>query len=409
MRTYLRTNLPTALTGVACLFLAASAQASGVTLGAASGFNVFTFSNFTPTGSDTLGKVAVGGDFTGSGYLVGSNLNGNGTALDFIVKGNLTDNYFNASNGAIYAGGNATLYGAATGDLYVAGTLSTNNGSLTTGRVVANGGINAGSGGFSNSGNIYTQGNFTASYASSTVYAGGAYNGPSWINHGAYSAAANPLTVPVSPIDFTAVQTSLGTATNGLSNLLANTASNGTLTVDPNNYGLTLTGTDSSQVVFSITADQLNAALSKGFGGISVNAPASATVIINVTGTGAVSISGSSIWLNGPSASQILFNFPTTSTISFNNFGMTASVLAPNALFNGLGGQLNGELIANSVTGVTEFHNDDIFSGTINVSSSTTSSTTTTTTPEPATWLMALTAVVFGIYLARKRFTCPRR
>ncbi len=393
MNRYLRPALTT-------LILAAwttSAFASGVTLGAASGFNVFTFSNFTPTGADTLGKVAVGGNFTGTGYLVGSALNDSAATLDFIVNGNLSDNYFTGTGGGIYAGGNATIYGASTGNLYVGGVLSTNNGSLTTAAVAANGGINAGTGGFSNSGNLYTEGNFTAGYASSTVYSGGTYNGPNWITHGSYNSAVNPLTVPVSPVNFTAAQTSLGSATNGLSNLLANTTANGTVTVGGTN-GLTLTGTDSTQDVFNITAAQLTAALSAGTTGLTINAPSSATVVINVTGTDAVSISGSSIALNGPSAAQILFNFPATSTISFNNFGMTASILAPNAAFNGTGGQFNGELIANSVTGVTEFHNNDIFSGTLNVSSPQASAA-----PEPSSLLLVLTGLGLCAHLLRQR------
>jgi len=377
-------------------------HATNMTLGLAQGFNVFTFSNFTPTGADTLGKVAVGGNFSGSGYLVGSALHDSATTLDFIVNGTLTDSNFTGTGGGIYVGGNATLSSASTGNLYVGGTLSTNNGALTTAGIAANGGVNAGTGGLSNSGNIYTQGTFTANYANSTVYAG-TYNGPGYVSHAAYSSATNPLTVPTAPINFATAQTNLGTATTGLSTILNNTAANGTTQVTANN-GLKLTGSDATQDVFDITAAQLTAALTAGTDGLVINAPSTAVVIINVTGTSAVTISGDSMTLNGPSANQVLFNFPQTTAISLNNFGFTGSVLAPGATFTGLGGQFNGTLIANSVTGVTEFHNDDLFTGSISVSNS----SAPASTPEPSTWMMALTAIFFCAYAARKKFASRR-
>ncbi len=386
---------------IALLLLSSASlgHATNMTLGLAQGYNVFTFSNFTPTGSDTLGKVAVGGNFSGSGYLVGSALHDSATTLDFIVNGNLTDSNFTGTGGAIYAGGNATLSGASVGNLYVGGTLSTNNGSLTTAAVAANGGINAGSGGFSNSGNLYTQGTFTANYANSTVYAG-TYSGPGYVTHAAYNAGT-ALLVPSAPINFASAQTSLGSATNGLSTLLNSTASNGTTRVTANN-GLVLTGSDSSQDVFTITAAQLSAALTGGTDGLVINAPSSAVVVINVTGTSAVTISGSSITYNGPSASQVLFNFPQTTSISLNNFGFNGSVLAPNANFAGLGGQLDGTIIANTITGVTEFHNDYLFTSSVNV-------TSVSATPEPSTWMMSLTAIGFFGWFARRKFFASKQ
>lgn len=383
---------------LAILMVASSTlgHATNLTLGLAQGYNVFTFSNFSPTGADTLGKVAVGGNFYSTGYQVGSNLSDSASTLDFIVKGNLTDSNFTTTFG-VYAGGNATLNGASVGNLYVGGTL--NVGNITTAAITAKGNITA-TGSISNSGNIYTPGSFSVSgNANGTIYAG-SVSAPSYVvSRSAAYNAATALAVPTNPIDFATAQTSL----TSLSSQLQSTAANGTVTVDQYNKGITLSSSNTTltQQVFNVTAAQLSAALANGAGGITVNANKNAVVIINVTGTDVVNISGSSVSINNTAVSNVLFNFPQTTTINYSVVGFYGSILAPGATFAGSGGNVDGSVIVNAITGTTEFHNYDLFNSTISVNS-------VTATPEPSTWMMSLTAIFFCGYLARKKFNARR-
>ena len=76
----------------------------------------------------------------------------------------------------------------------------------------------------------------------------------------------------------------------------------------------------------------------------------------------------------------MIFNFANATSVSLANYAFNGTVLAPLANFNGSGGQINGQLIAGSAQGTTEFHND-VFSGDLPVSA----------TPEIPNWMMMLT------------------
>jgi len=86
--------LPAALLA-ATVFAATPASAD-----TAKDYNVFVFNNFTASGSDVQGRLAVGGNATISGYSVGTNLAGSANkAANIVVGGKLT-----ASNGLLFHG-----------------------------------------------------------------------------------------------------------------------------------------------------------------------------------------------------------------------------------------------------------------------------------------------------------------
>ncbi|MES1262060.1 MAG: collagen-binding domain-containing protein, partial [Acidobacteriota bacterium] len=60
------------------------AQASVLSLGAATGYNVFAFSNFTGYNTDSEGRMAVGGNFApanGAGFTIASHHGGDGAGI----------------------------------------------------------------------------------------------------------------------------------------------------------------------------------------------------------------------------------------------------------------------------------------------------------------------------------------
>ncbi|WAC19484.1 choice-of-anchor A family protein [Luteolibacter sp. SL250] len=79
-----------AAVSTACaVFTAFTPSASAQSLGAASDYNVFIFGNFTSSGSDTEGRLAVGGNADLTNYSVGSSLPTSG-GNTLVVGNNLT-------------------------------------------------------------------------------------------------------------------------------------------------------------------------------------------------------------------------------------------------------------------------------------------------------------------------------
>ncbi|HEY0780912.1 MAG TPA: choice-of-anchor A family protein, partial [Thermoanaerobaculia bacterium] len=75
--------------------------------GTAGGFNLFVLGNLTQSGSDTEGRMAVGGNATLSSYSVGARLTGTSDVL--VVGGNLTFSGGTVAHGNVAYGGTATL------------------------------------------------------------------------------------------------------------------------------------------------------------------------------------------------------------------------------------------------------------------------------------------------------------
>jgi choice-of-anchor A domain-containing protein len=192
----------------------------------------------------------------------------------------------------------------------------------------------------------------------------------------------NPL-----PIDFSSAATSL----TQLSNALNDMAANGTVTGNSSNYTLTATGC--TLCVFNMTGGSMHS--------MTINAPAGATVLINVAGGSSSFSNGSINYAGGASAANTIFNFNAATTLSTSSIGFNGSILAPLATFTGINGNINGELIAKVVSGETaEFENGNIFRGNLGYS---TTAASPAATPEPSTWISLLTALAGFAYFQRKR------
>lgn len=101
---------------------------------------------------------------------------------------------------------------------------------------------------------------------------------------------------------------------------------------------------------FTLTAAQLNGAY-----GITLRAPSTATIVINVPDT-TVNINNLGFNLNGVTGDKILWNFPNATSINISGVGLSGSFLAPKADFNFNNGQIVGTVIANNFSGNGQLH-----------------------------------------------------
>ena len=145
-------------------------------------------------------------------------------------------------------------------------------------------------------------------------------------------------------IDFAAAQTSLTTMSNVLG------------AEDPNGYtgyahgSLGLRGFNHTLDIFTLTADQLANAKR-----ITIIVPHGADVIINVPDT-SVSIQDLGLRLRGVGCEHLLWNFPQATDLTISGVGLRGSFLAPNAAFAFNNGQIQGTVIAASMSGNGELH-----------------------------------------------------
>jgi len=232
-------------------------------LGAATDFNVFVPGDLTQSGSDTGGRLAVGGRATLTNYSVGAMLpGGSGDAL--VVGGDL------AFNG-----------GSVNGNALVGGQIS------QTGVTFADG----------NAARYGTTLDFGATGASLA------------------NTAASYATLPA-----------YGTTTF--------------------RYGvLTLTGTDATRDVFTVSGDDLNTANS-----LHVRVPSGATVLVNVTGT-TIRMANMGIDLGGSDRGHALYNFPDATSLTLSGIGVEGSILAPRASLSFPNGVITGTLVVASSIG----------------------------------------------------------
>lgn len=118
---------------------------------------------------------------------------------------------------------------------------------------------------------------------------------------------------------------------------------------------LTLSGSDTALDVFSVTAAQLAGA---SWHGIDINAPAGATVIVNINGGGgAISADDLPLTLSGGvAASDVVYNLSAATLFNSINIGWLGSLLAPQVDYAGTFGNIDGDVVVASVVGSTEFH-----------------------------------------------------
>lgn len=287
----------------AVVVAAISTHAFADSLGVAQNYNAFIFGDMTQS-SDSQGALAVGGNFTATSYSVASSLPTTGTHL--VVGGNLLTNSGGTINGTAYVGGNTTL----------------NYTTVTQ--------------------NLYTGGNFSGSgFANGTVYYGGSYSGPNWGPNNPGRSHVSSVTLPV---DFNAAKTAL----TNLSTSLAALPTTGSFTDAYN--ALKLTGSVVGQNVFSISASILASATS-----ISITLPAGAFAVVNILPVaGSTTISLPNVGFTYD-ATAVLWNLPDFTKITMSSF--KGSILAPNAAVKFSSGNLDGTLVASSLSGGGELHN----------------------------------------------------
>jgi len=151
-----------------------------------------------------------------------------------------------------------------------------------------------------------------------------------------------------------------------------------------------MTGTDSSLNVFTLNSSMLNGAT-----GLNINATAGSTVVVNVIGSSA-NFSNFQMNINGTSKQNVLFNFQDATAINLTNFQFNGSILATKAAVSTTYGQLNGTLVAGSLSGSMESH-DYTFTGNLRNRAG-------TAVPEAGTTALALAALLpLGIVVRARR------
>lgn len=305
-----RTSISTFLLLAAVLCVAAPpAEASYINLGPAGDFNLFVFNDNTQNGSDSQGRVAVGGNALFGSFTVASSM---GSSTDnLIVGGNLT-NSFTQFNGGVLVGGNLTW-----------------NIPSITGRVAVNGNASFTGGGGSVAGPVNVVGTYSAP----------GYFPPN------QNTGLNPF-----PFDFNDVESYLVSQAAYLATL----PSNGSVAIDPWSGAITLTANNPADAYISFSLTGAEMADAAG-GGLTINAPAGSTVVINVTGP-VSAMSSFGINLNGVDKQHVLYNFHDATNLTINQIGVLGTILAPLADVNFAGGAIDGTIIANNLTGPGESH-----------------------------------------------------
>jgi len=268
--------------------ISAHAGAISIDLGAATGYNLFIKENFTQPGADSQGKIAIGGNANIGQYDVAVNYEP-GTWRDGKQFWTEPGKY----SDVLVVGGDLTTTQWAWGNV---------------------------------KGNLILGGKLT---------------------EGSSKNAVLGSTTKATPIDFnTAFQ-----EFNALSQELASQTNTGGLEFKYNNW-LILDGTSSNDIyVANITGQMLANATDLTANGLDSND----TLIINVSGKNIHFDSlnygkRESFDALDMSASNILYNFFEAENITFSG-GIKGNILAPNANFTFLQGDLSGQVIAKSWTG----------------------------------------------------------
>lgn len=239
--------------------------------------------------------------------------------------------------GNLAAGGNVSLMNYA-----VAQGIAGNSGTTPNpARIVVGGKLTAQNGGVGSNQNGAIYYGTTAPSLTNFTARGGQFANQSLVNFG----------------------TSAGLYKN-LSTQLGGLSVNGSTVFNSTSDLLTLTGSNSSLNVFTVSLADLNA--SKG---IDISSTAGSTVLINVTGTGTATFSNGSVVESGitSTGAAVLYNFISASGVSLpGSKDPKGSILAPNASVTGGFGAMSGQLIAASYSGNTQF--DDVqFTGVLPV------------------------------------------
>jgi len=235
------------------------------------------------------------------------------------------------SEGALAVGGNATLR-----DYSVGATLPNSNG--TRDALVVGGNLTFTNGAVQNGNAVYGG---TSALINVTFPQGGSAQQGSVLNFG---TAATQL--------------------GSLSAYYATLTPNGTTSVQ--NGSVTLSGSNSTLNVFTVSGTDVAGARS-----VTINAPASSTVLVNIDGaTGGFTTA--SFTLNGVDASHVLYNFPQATTLNLQHVAIQGSILAPSAAIDFTAGVINGTLVGASLNGGGQSNSGQANSGQANAGQSNT-------------------------------------
>jgi len=204
-----------------------------------------------------------------------------------------------------------------------------------------------------------------------------------WNGYGVYGGSNTSksyltLNKQANAIDFGAAKTQL----TQLSSTLNSQSAHGAVVIDGSGMHLTGDGVSDVQVFDVNTRDLKNLVLS--------NVKSNATVIINVTGTGAVNFTGGQDGELEALRGHVLYNLNDATTVNVGTF-VYGSVLANAANLIGTG-HLEGNIIAQSMTGKVEIGYEP-FSGRL----------PTSPVPEPESWAMLLAGLGVAGWMARRR------
>ena len=216
------------------------------------------------------------------------------------------------------------------------------------GKLAAGGNINftansVGSQLATNSGNVVVAGNNLILNNGQVNNGNAVYGGSATISSEGFP---NGTVSKGNPIDFTTA----GQQLKSLSQNLASLTANGKTTVQSWG-GINLTGSDSQLDVFNLNGSDLSKTNS-----FEIDSSPNSTVIVNVSGT-TVSLQNFGFNIQGTDKQNILYNFYEATSLSANGVGIQGSILAPLANFAFNNGQVNGNVVVNSLTGNGESHN----------------------------------------------------
>jgi choice-of-anchor A domain-containing protein len=270
------------------------------------------------------------------------------------------------SQGRVAAGGNVGYT-----NMSVASNVKTDP---AIGDLVVGGNLN-----FSEGSVGYLEDNTDPLYQKGSIYVGGAAN--------LFNVGYGSLTGG-SPIDFQAVQSYLTQSSAAWGALNPN----GTVTknlLGNGSFEIILTGYDPHLNIFNLSgADVINA----NAGSFRVNTPPGATVLVNIDGS-VSAMQNFGFFFPLPEEEYdwdpyILYNFYQATSLNFGQIEIHGSVLAPLAEVQFSDGHIEGQLIAMSLTGTGEAH-DELFIGQI---------------PEPASLLLVCAGLI-GLALGRRRIS----
>lgn len=338
---------------LAILFAAPLAHAGTTSLGLDSSLNLLALGDFTGSGSDVQGRVAVAGNASISSYSIDTKSGGSalyaGTGLT--VGGNL-----NFGSGSVWGdtrvGGNATTSysGSFDGSLYVKGVLN------------------------EAAGLWLSAGNSATSW-------GGVTNKGEWMP--SVQAGTGSFNLG---FDFNTERTQL----TSLSTQLAQDAATGTVT-NPWGSTLYLNASGARVAVFNLSAAQ--AAMNMELD----NLAADATAIINIAGSN-VDFGNHGYANFAAAAGRVLFNLAGATNITLNG-GIDASLLAPLATVGAGYGVINGQVVVNNWYSSVQV-NDSPFTGGLPVLASA-AADSSKKVPEPGTWGLLLAGL--GMLAACRR------